>query len=95
MMLVIGTVNLMQAAVSFAYPPPDYAPGPMELKMRITENKNLPAEVVQEQIQLEQERAIRSRQYERIHSLVQAFSMLIVAAPLYWYHWRLIKEDKE
>lgn len=92
MMLVIGTVQLIQAAVEFAYPPPVYYPGPLEVKERAA-NQNLPADVLEEQARLERERQERQAEYQRARQLAGALSLLVVALPLYRYHWRRIQAE--
>lgn len=41
----------------------------------------------------EYDRNQRSSQRQR--EAAEALAMIIVGAPLYWYHWRVIKKDKE
>ena len=41
--------------------------------------------------EFQQKQKISNRQREAAESL----AMIIVGAPLYWYHWRVIRKDKE
>ncbi|OGH63497.1 MAG: hypothetical protein A2848_01160 [Candidatus Magasanikbacteria bacterium RIFCSPHIGHO2_01_FULL_50_8] len=44
--------------------------------------------------QQDKERAADARTAQRQRDLVQNISMLIVAAPLFGYHWRIIRRDR-
>ncbi len=89
-MLIVGTVNLIRAGVDFFYPDPGYYPGPVELKMRY-ENQKVEPEVIEEQVKLEVEREQQRQKHWRIKRLAESFAMLVVAAPIYLYHWRRIQ----
>ena len=72
---------------SFFFPPPDYYPGPLETKLRYAqEEKDIPPEVIEEQ-----DRREKQQRYDRARQMVQAVSLLLVATPIYLYHWRQIQ----
>ncbi|MEK7146789.1 MAG: hypothetical protein AAB772_00875 [Patescibacteria group bacterium] len=101
-LIVIGAVQLIglalktyiftKADIYYQYPisrpvkivPPDAVIGAGEK----TEFQEPSKEEVEEY-----ERNQRSSQRQR--EAAGALAMIIVGAPLYWYHWRVIKKDKE
>ncbi|KKM08772.1 hypothetical protein SY88_21920 [Clostridiales bacterium PH28_bin88] len=92
MMIIFGTVQLIQSAVAFVYPPPAYYPGPADIKMRMA-NEKLEPEVIEEQVRFEQERQEQQIKYDRARRVAESFSLLLVALPIYLYHWRRIQRD--
>ncbi|MCL5046410.1 MAG: DUF5671 domain-containing protein [Actinobacteria bacterium] len=94
-MIIVGTVMLVQNTVEWLVPPPDYYPGPLETKMRMANEKADPA-LIEEQVKLEQERMRQQRRYQRARELSNSLALLLVAGPVYLYHWRKIqREDRE
>ena len=91
-MIIIGTVMLIQNAVQWVVPPPDYYPGPLETKMRMSNEKADPA-VVEEQVKLEQERMKQQRRYQQARDFANSVAFLLVAGPVYLYHWRQIQQE--
>ena len=91
-MMIIGTVQTVDAIVTLAYPPPLYYPTPEELKMQAP-NQNVPVEVLQERARIEQQRQEQQVRYERVRFLAGALALLVVALPIYMYHWRKVQEE--
>lgn len=88
-MIIIGTVQLIQTVVDFVYPPPTYYPGPVELKNRYQmQGVELSPQAIEEQARIERENAWRSQRYYSVKRLANSLALLVVAGPLYIYHWR-------
>lgn len=94
MMIIIGTVQLIQATTDFIYPPPSYYPDKTELIMRNkAQNIEMSPQQLEEQVKLEREKWERSQRYNSIRRLINGFSLLVVATPIYLYHWRKIQSN--
>ncbi len=50
---------------------------------------------VQEPVEIQKARQQRDIEHQRQREFITAFSMLVVGAPLYFYHWRLIKKESK
>jgi len=97
MMLIIGTVQIIDAAVDFIYPDPNSgAPPYYEMKARYKDaNQDLTKEELQKLMEEERQRAIKSQKYYRIKRLVTSTSLIVVALPVYLYHWRKIQKAEQ
>lgn len=93
MMIIFGTVDLIRSVVTIAYPPPIYTPGPLDVKYRVKNDPTITPEVAEEQARLEEARARQQQHYEQARRLAWAASLLVVAVPLYLYHWRRIQRE--
>lgn len=94
MMIIWGTVQFINVMVAFAYPPPIYSPTPADLKIQAA-NQNVPIEVVQEQARIEEQRQLQQARYDRARRTAQSLALLLVAVPVYLYHWRKIQHDAQ
>lgn len=93
MMVIFGTVDLIRSVVTFLYPPPTYTPGPLDLKLRVQDDPSLTTELLKEQARFDEERQRQQQRYDQARRLAQAFSLLLVALPIYVYHWRRIQQE--
>jgi hypothetical protein len=83
-MVIVSVVGLVQNTVRLVYPEVGYYYSePMK------EGESLTAEEIEEQRALDEERA----RQQAIYSLVGNAAMLLVAGPLYIYHWRKIEVE--
>jgi hypothetical protein len=87
-MTIISATNTVRAVVELAYPNPQTAmvrPAP------------LGEEVERNEEQLAEERQARRRAEQRrsVLDLVGSATMLLIAGPLYIYHWRKIERGQE
>lgn len=88
MMQIVGTVLLIQTLAEVAYPPPVYSPFyPKEYMQGLT------AEELEKQRQLEEDRQKQRARFERARKLAGSLSLLVVAYPIYIYHWRRIRRE--
>ncbi len=83
-MVIVSVVGLVQNTVRLVYPEVGYYYSePMK------EGEGLTAEEIERQRELDEERA----RQQAIYSLVGNAAMLLVAGPLYIYHWRKIEVE--
>ncbi len=96
-LVVISCVMLVNLALkTYVFPDADkYYSYPMAAPVQPT-GKNvsttISAEPTDAQIQAYQNQQTKS---QRESTAAQALAMIIVGAPLYLYHWRVIRKDKE
>jgi len=91
-MMIVGTVQTVDAIVTLVYPPPLYYPIPEAPKIP-TPDQNVPVELLQERARIEQQRQEQQVRYERVRLLAGALALLAVALPIYLYHWRKVQEE--
>lgn len=83
-MVIVAVVGLVRSSVELLYPDPGFYPEPVKV-----EDGGLTEEQIKDQ--REQQEA-SSRRYA-ILNLVGNVAMLVVAGPLYVYHWRKIEGE--
>lgn len=85
-MVIVSVVGAVRATVELVYPDPGYYDVPIE--------KGGTSGLTQEQI--DKQRAVQLEQSRRqaILNLVGSVAMVIVAGPLYVYHWRKIELER-
>ena len=91
-MMIIGTVNMIKAITELAYPQPRPYPQ-MTIKASGEEALDLEAEArfIEEQREADRQRSQRNAML----SLVGNGALLVIAAPLYRYHWRQVQRERE
>ncbi len=85
-MVIFSVVNVVRATVELVYPDPGYF-------YEIPIEKGGTSELTQEQIDRQNEQQRQQSQRQAILSLVGGAALLIVAGPLYVYHWRKIEVE--
>lgn len=91
-MVVMGMVNALQTGFEFAFQPPDiYKTIPWEEKISAIEKDPQKA---REMIQLEQARFEREQKYNLYRRLFESMALIVVALPVYLYHWRQIQKKE-
>lgn len=99
MMMVVGTVQVLQGVVSIGYPNPQ--PGPMasEIRMRYADMAQKDSKIteaeVKKQVENERAQAIKNQRYYDVRSLINNIVLFGVALPVYLYHWRKIQQSEE
>ncbi|MCV2490870.1 hypothetical protein OF117_16060 [Geodermatophilus sp. YIM 151500] len=82
---IFATVNLVRGVVEVAYPDPGYfgyvAP---------VEGEPAPSEA---EIRRQEELAERSQRRQAVLGLVGSGTTLLIAAPVYLYHWRRVQSE--
>jgi hypothetical protein len=87
-MVIVGTVGVVRGVVELAYPDP-YAGGFGE---RPVDAKGEPA-ISEEEWELQQNLARESSRRYAILQLVGNGALVLIAGPLYVYHWRKIEVE--
>lgn len=92
MMMIMGTVQFLQGIVNLTYPNPGPTYYEIEMKYgpRDNVNKPTPAEL--------KERAEADKAQQRYHetrSMINNLILLLVALPVYLYHWRKIQASEQ
>jgi hypothetical protein len=93
-MVIVATVNLVRAVVDLAYPNPGYY-----LAVATPVDGKTPADPAQLQQQQEIQRQQEENQRQQatrnaVLNLVGSGAMLVVAEPVYIYHWRKIEREQ-
>lgn len=81
-MVIVAVVGLVRGTVELIYPDPGYYSGPVKEGDR-----------TEEDIKAEREYQLESSRRYAIINLVGNVAMLLVAGPLYVYHWRKIEVE--
>ncbi|MHB8171777.1 MAG: hypothetical protein ACYDG6_09560 [Thermincolia bacterium] len=95
MMLIVGTVQVIDAGVEFIYPDPNVGVTPYYEKEMAKNNPTLTKEEIQKIQAEEKQRAIASQKYWQVKRLITSFSLILVAFPVYLYHWRKIQKVEQ
>jgi len=97
MMVITATVSLIMTTIDYLYPDPYYGPTIIDQKMRFSEMKKTNPAISQADIekQIAEERKLQdlSMKRNRAKNLARNFSLLVVALPIYIYHWRKIQKE--
>jgi len=88
-MMIIATVSLARAVVELVYPEPGVV---YPVRLAVPDESPAAAEVDEKQLQEQHEAQRRSAQRRAVISLAGNATMLLVAGPLYRYHWRKIEK---
>lgn len=101
MMVIVGTVMTVRNALDLALPTEPYRPTPVELYERTRVHPGVhpgavePAPFTREELQqMADEEAERMRREQRrsdVRDLLGSLALLLIAAPVYLYHWRLLR----
>ncbi|MHB1295293.1 MAG: hypothetical protein ACYC4R_09910 [Anaerolineae bacterium] len=83
-MIIFSTVNLLRNVVELAYPEPR-----SEFSMPKTEEGGLDAE----EVRLQQEYQLQWSRRNAVLGIAGNVAMLLLAGPLYLYHWRKIQQE--
>jgi hypothetical protein len=83
-MVIVAAVNAVRATVELVYPDPGYYSGPI---------KDGADGMTQEEIDKQNEYQERQSRRQAVLSLVGSGAMLLIAGPLYLYHWRKIEVE--
>jgi predicted permease len=89
-LVVIGAVKLLDVAMrTFIFSQADfyYFPTPA---ITITANEKLSQEELQKKIEEQKRIEEANRKSQRQREISRSLAMILVGAPLYFYHWRLI-----
>lgn len=87
-MVIVATVGLVRSTVELVYPDPSYYNQPMPV-----DEKGKPT-LTEEEWERQRQASIDSSRRYAVLNLVGNAAMLLVAGPLYVYHWRKIEVEK-
>lgn len=101
-MIIIGTINFISTGVNLVFPLTDPSEVMSYMEKPGLGNEDLsPAEIEkrakaeEKRVEAEKERYRRAEYYRNLRNLITHTTMVVVAVPIYLYHWRLIgKEPK-
>ena len=95
-MAIFATVNLVRAVTELLYPEPGPSVYQIPVPVRAPGTEQLQPLQLDEK-QLEEQREIQRQWTIRrsVLSLAGSVTMLLIALPLYLYHWRRIDRDSE
>ncbi len=85
-MVIVSVVGVIRATVELVYPDPGYYSVPVE--------KGGTSGMTQAEIDAQNAAQRKQSQRQAVLNLVGGFAMLIVAGPLYVYHWRKIETER-
>lgn len=85
-MVIVAVVGAVRATVELVYPDPGYYDVPIE--------KGGNSGMTQEQIDKQREIQLDQSRRQAVLNLVGSLAMVIVAGPLYVYHWRKIEIER-
>ncbi len=88
-MIIVATVSIVGSVAELLYPEPE--PGGYAIKPRVPIEAGY--EISAEEIAREQEIQRQWSQRRFVLDLVRNVSMLLIAGPLYAYHWRRIQRS--
>ena len=88
-MFIFATVNLVRAAVELFYPEPEMAP----YAVPVYKGDGAPPQPDERQIEAQRESMRRSTVRRAVLNLVGSGTMLLLAVPIYRYHWRKIERE--
>jgi hypothetical protein len=90
---VVGLVSLINLGLrTWVFTKSDY---PCYQPVAVDKNSNVSAEDQQAQADRDQKNCEEQRVSSKQSSASNAIAMLIVGLPLYLYHWKVVRADKE
>ncbi|HHV71377.1 MAG TPA: hypothetical protein GXX38_02045 [Clostridia bacterium] len=102
MMIIFGTVNLIMSVVELAYPEPGW--GLTKSEIMLDKIRTLPREggeiseqemaLIEKQAEEQLQREEDNRKFSRVRRVAQAGAMLVVAVPIYLYHWKQVQKKE-
>lgn len=89
-MLIVGTVGLINGLVEVIYPNPYLGSKitPYDIQQR---NSNIPPEEINEQTEEEQRLQEASMKRSTVIRIVNSAALIFVSLPIYIYHWRKVR----
>lgn len=95
---IFALTGVVNTVAEMAYPYPQYTPSKLEI-IQMSEKQNTDVsdpETMQQLLEQEQkmqiERDKAARQHQVARQLSRNLSLLLVAVPLYLYHWRRVRK---
>lgn len=93
--LIIGASQIVNRGLDLLLPPEPYRPMSHEMAGPRGEPLDSPARVEAERRTAEDmERQRREQRRHAIRSLIGSIALVLIAGPIYWYHWRGIRREE-
>jgi hypothetical protein len=93
--LIIGGAQIVNRGLDLLLPPEPYRPLAHELAGPRGEAMDSLALIEAERrSELEVERQRRDQRRNAIRGLIGSIALVLIAAPIYWYHWRSIRREE-
>lgn len=89
---IFSTVGLVREITDLVVPPPHYGPGPLDMKRMATEKPGADVDPALFEAQREFER--QNRRSGAIREIAGDTAMLLIALPVYLYHWRKVQHQE-
>lgn len=89
-MVIFSTVNLVKALVEIVYPEPES----IGYVVRVPQSPAAEPKIEEERLQEQQEIQKRRSSRRAVLNMVGSATMLLLAGPLYVYHWRKIERER-
>lgn len=98
LMVIIGTVQVVQHSLDLVLPAETYRPSVLDMEMRYRgrAGEAEPSAYTREELEaMAAEEEARMRQQQRrgnLRGLLGSLALVLIAAPVYVYHWRRVRE---
>ena len=96
-MIIIGTVQVVNRTTDMVLPPEPYRAPLTEFSTGTPDGEQVAGPTREEreaQVRQNEERQIRESRRNAIRGLIGNITLLALAVPIYWYHWRRIRDEK-
>ncbi len=100
-MLIVGSVQVVQNSLDLIFPEEAYRMSPIDMYHRYPQPAGEPSaeapysrqelEVMAEE---ESERMQRQAQRRALRNLIGSLALILISAPVYFYHWRKVRTDE-
>jgi len=90
-MMIIGAVNVIRSTTELFYP----QPGPYAGMYKDPSQPGLDAETEARMLAEQREIDLAWSQRNAVISIVGGVALVIIAAPLYRYHWRAVQRERD
>lgn len=95
-MIIIGTVQIVNRTIDLVIPPEPYRPV-VEYPARVPGDEEITGPTREEReanAMREEERQRRENRRSAIRGIIGNLTLLGLAIPIYWVHWRRIRDEK-
>ena len=89
MMIVVGTVQLVNGLAELLFPARAQWLTLDQVRYRLGPETS--AEMVEAQWKLEQQQWYEDMRYQQLRSIMRSLALVVVALPVYLFHWRRIR----
>lgn len=90
MLMLFGIAQMIDGLVGVLYPPPEYGP---PILSKPPQEIDVTPEEWQKRVEQERENEMKRQRYYEIKKVVRNGAMILVALPVYLYHWRKIQKE--